>query len=90
MILRKRTRLTQHSTRTYAINVPNMVEWRCAATTTLEVLVFAQLKMAGTPGELQAEAEKIWVPICPGATALWHTCFCKLPGLRVFCYGGHP
>ena len=35
-----RTRLTPYSTTRYAINGPNMVERRCAATTTLEDLGF--------------------------------------------------
>ena len=35
-----RTRLTPYCTTTYAINGPNMIERRCAATATLEYLVF--------------------------------------------------
>ena len=68
-----RTRLTPYSTTTYAINGPNMLERRCAATTTLEDLVFTQLMRAETLGELQVENEKIWILICPDATALWQT-----------------
>ena len=48
-----RTRLTPHSTTTYAINGPNIIERRCVATTTLEDLVFTQLKIAEILGELQ-------------------------------------
>ena len=91
-----RTRLTPYSTTTYAINGPNMIELRCAATATLEDLIFTQLKIAETLGELEVETEKIWILTCPDATSLWHTSvtkidvFCKLLGLRVFCCGGHP
>ena len=49
-----------------------------AATTTLEDLVFPQLKMAQTLGVLQVEIEKIWILICPDATALWHTSVTKI------------
>ena len=51
-----RTRLTPYSTTTYGINGPNMIKRRCAATATLEDLVFTQLKIAETLGELQVEA----------------------------------
>ena len=37
-----------------------------------------QLKIAETLGELQVEAEKIWILICPDATALWHTSVTKI------------
>ena len=47
-----RTRLTPYSTTTYALYGPNMIERRCAATTTLEDLIFTQLKIADTLGEL--------------------------------------
>ena len=73
-----RTRLTPHSTTTYAINGPNMIERRCAATTTLEELIFAQLKIAETLGELEVKTEKIWIFICPDATSLWHTSVTKI------------
>ena len=72
------TRLTPYSTTTYAINGPNMIERRCAATTTLEDLVFTQLTIAETLGELEVETEKIWISICPHATALWHTSVTKI------------
>ena len=49
-----------------------MIELRCV-TTTLEDLVFTQLKIVETLGELQVEAEKIGISICPDAPALWHT-----------------
>ena len=55
-----RTRLTPYSTITYAINGPNMIERQCTATTTPEDLVFMQLKIAETLGELEVETEKIW------------------------------
>ena len=73
-----RTRLTPYSTTTYAINGPNMIEWRCTATATLEDLVFTQLKIAETLGELEVEAAKIWILICPDATSLWHTSVTKI------------
>ena len=73
-----RTRLPLYSTTTYTINGPNMIERRCAATTTLEDLVFTQLKMAETLGELEVETEKIWILICPDATSLWHTSVTKI------------
>ena len=72
------TRLTPYSTTTYAINGPNMIERRCAATTTLEDLVFTQLKIAETLGELEVETEKIRILICPDATSLWHTSVTKI------------
>ena len=55
-----------------------MIERRCAATTTLRDLVFTQLKIAQTLGELQVETEKIWILTCPDATALWHTWVTKI------------
>ena len=73
-----RTRSTPYSTTTYAINGPNMIERRCPATTRLEDLVFTQLKIAETLGELEVEAEKIWILICPDATVLWHTSVTKI------------
>ena len=73
-----RTRLTPYSTTAYAINGPNMLERRCAATTTREDLVFTQLKIAETLGELEVEAEKIWILICPDAMSLWHTSVTKI------------
>ena len=73
-----RTRLTPYSTTTYAINGPNMIKRRCAATATLEDLVFTQLKIAETLGELEVETGKIWVLICPDATSLWHTSVTKI------------
>ena len=79
------TRLTPYSTTTYAISGANMIERRCAATTTLEHLVFAQLKIAETLGELQVELEKISIFICPDATALWHTWITKI-GAFVNCW----
>ena len=39
-----RTRLTPYSTTTYAINGPDMIERRCAATATLEELVFTHCR----------------------------------------------
>ena len=54
-----------------------MIERRCAATTTLEDLV-TMLKIAETLGELQVETDKIWISICPDATALWHTSVTKI------------
>ena len=78
VILRKRTRLTPYSTKTYAMNGPNMIKRRCGATTTLEDLVFMQLKIAETLGELQVETQKIWILICPDATPLWHTSVTKI------------
>ena len=54
-----RTKLTPYSTTTYAITGPNMSELRCAATTTLDDLVFTKLKIAETLGELEVETEKI-------------------------------
>ena len=68
-----RTRLTPYSTTNYAINGCNMIERRCAATATLEDLVFMQLKIAETLGEPEVETEKTWILICPDATSLWHT-----------------
>ena len=68
-----RTALTPYCTTTYAINGPNMIERQCAATATLEDLLFAQLKIAETLGELEVETQKIWIFICPDATSLWHT-----------------
>ena len=73
-----RTRLTPYSTTTYAIYGPNMIERRCAATATLEDLVFTQLKTAETLGELEVETEKIWILICPDATSLWYTSVTKI------------
>ena len=52
-----RKRLTPYSTTTCAINGPNMIERRCAATTTLEDLAFTQLKIAETLGELHVETD---------------------------------
>ena len=77
-LAKARTRLTPYSTTTYAINGPNMIERRCAATATLEDLVFTQLKIAQTLGELEVEIEKIWILICPDATSLWHTSVTKI------------
>ena len=77
-ILPKRARLTPYSTTTYAINAPNMIQLRCAATATLENLVFTQLKRAETLGELEVETEKIWILICPDATSLWQTSVTKI------------
>ena len=57
---------------------PIMIQRRCAATTTLEDLGFTQLKIAETLGELQVQTEKIWILICPDATALWHTSVTKI------------
>ena len=91
-----RTRLTPYSTTTYAINGPNMIERRCAATATLEDLVFTQLKVAETLGELELEIEKIWMLICPDATSLWHTSVTKIDvfvncwASGFFCCEGHP
>ena len=65
-------------TTTYAIDGPNMIERRCAATATPENLVFTQLKIAETLGELEVEIEKIWFLICPDATALRHTSVTKI------------
>ena len=73
-----RTKLTPYSTTTYAINGPNMIERRCATTITPEDLVFAQLKIAETLGELEVETVKIWILICPNATSLWHTSVAKI------------
>ena len=73
-----RTRLIPYSTTSYAINGPNMIERRRAATTTLDVLVFTQLKIAKTLGEFQVETKKIWILICPDATALWQTSVTKM------------
>ena len=73
-----RTRLPPYSTTTYAINGPNIIERRCAATATLEGLVLTQLKIAETLGELEVETEKIWILICPDATSLWHTSVTKI------------
>ena len=73
-----RTRLTPYSPTTYPINGPNMIEWGCAATTTLEDLVFTQLKIAETLGDLQVETEKIWILIWPDAKALWYTSVTKI------------
>ena len=72
-----RTRSTPYSTTTHAINGPNMIERRCPATTRLEDLVFTQLKIAEALGELEVATEKIWILICPDATALWHTSVTK-------------
>ena len=66
-----RTGLTPYSTTTYAINGPNIIERRFAATATVEDIIFTQLKIAETLGELQVETEKIWILIYPDATALW-------------------
>ena len=55
-----------------------MVERRCRPTKTLEDLVFTQLKIADTLGELQVDTEKIWVLMCPDATTFWH------PSIDVF------
>ena len=74
------TRMTPYSTTTYAINVPNMIERSCAATATLEDLVFTELKIAETLGELEVETEKIWILICPDATLLWQTSVSKIDG----------
>ena len=73
-----RTRSTPYSTTTYALNGPNMIERRCPATTRLEDLVFTQLKIAETLGEFEVETQKIWILICPDATALWHTSVTKI------------
>ena len=73
-----RTRSTPYSTTTYAINGPNLIERRCTATTTLEDLVFTQLKIAEALGEIKVETENIWILICPDATALWHTWVTKI------------
>ena len=73
-----RTRLTPYSTTTYAIIGPNMIQRRCASTATLEDLVFTQLQIPKTQGELQVETEKIWILICPDATSLWHTSVTKI------------
>ena len=73
-----RTRLTPCSTTTYAINGPNMIERRCATTSTLEDLVFTQLKIADTLRELGVETAKIWILICPDATSLWDTSVTKM------------
>ena len=75
-----RTRLTPYSTTIYAINGPNMIERRCATTTTLEDLIFTHLKIAETRGKLEGETEKIWILICPDATSLWHTSVTKIDG----------
>ena len=72
-----RTRQTPYSTTTYAINGPNMIERRWAATTTLEDLVFTRLKIAETLGELGVENEKIWILICSDAKSLWDTSVTK-------------
>ena len=72
-LAKARTTLTPYSTTTYAINGPNMVQRRCAATTTLEDLVFTQLNIAETLGELQVEAENIFILIWPDAMAMWQT-----------------
>ena len=79
------TRITLEATTTYAINGPNMIKRRCAATTTLEDLVLT-FKIVETLGELQVETERVWILICPGATALWHTSVTKID----VCCGGHP
>ena len=73
-----RTRITPYSTTTYAINGPNMIERRCAATATLDELVGTQSKIAETLGELEVETEKIWIFKCPDATSLWHTSVTKI------------
>ena len=62
-IAEARTRLTPSSTTIHAINGPNMVERRD--------LIFTLLKIPDNLGDLQVEAEKIWVLICPDATVLW-------------------
>ena len=77
--------LTPYPTTTYAITCASMIEWRCAAITTLEDLLFTQLKMAETLWELQMETEEIWILICPDATALWHTSVTKI-GVFVNCW----
>ena len=73
-----RTRLTPYSTTTYAINGPNVIPRRCAALATLEDLVFTQLKIAETLGELEVETKKVWILICPDAASLWHTSVSKI------------
>ena len=73
-----RTRLTPYSTTTYAINGANMIARRCAATETLEDLVFTQLKIAETLGELEVETGRIWILICPDATSFRHTSVTKI------------
>ena len=73
-----RKRLTPYSTTTYAFNGLNMIQQGCATTTTLEELVFTPLKIAKTLGELQVEIEEIWILMCPGGTALWHTSVTKM------------
>ena len=72
-----RTGLTPYSTTTYTINGPNMIQRRCAATATLEDLVFTQLQIAKTLGELEVETQKFWISICPDATSLLHTSVTK-------------
>ena len=36
------------------------------------------LKIAETLGQLEVQTEKIWILICPDATALWHTSVTKI------------
>ena len=55
-----------------------MIERRCAATATLEDLIFTQLEIAETLGELEVETEKIWILICSDATSLWDTSVTKI------------
>ena len=91
-----RTRLTPYSTTTYAVNGPNVIERRCAATATLEDLIFTVLKIAETLGDLEVETDKIRISNMPRCNVIVahigheDRCFCKLLGLGVFCCGGHP
>ena len=55
-----------------------MVEWRCAGTMSLEDLVFTQLKIAHTIGDLQVESQKMGLLICRNVTTLWHTSVTKI------------
>ena len=64
-LAKARTRLTPYSTTTYAINGPDMIERRCAATTTLEDPVFTQLKLAETLGELEVELRSFGFKYAP-------------------------
>ena len=73
-----RTRVTPYSTTTCAIHGRNMIKRQCAATTTLEDLVFTQLKIAETLGDVQVEIKKIWILHCPDAPSLWHTSVTKI------------
>ena len=68
-----RTRVTPYSTTTYAINGANIIERWCEVITTLEDLVFTQLMIEDTLGELQVETEKVLISIGLDAAALWHT-----------------